>query len=321
MLVFSRNRVFRIFQNKYHEALKYIYLRIISWKLPKEIVLKGSLAINLTDKRFVVTCLKNDVSTVICKVTTVANAETLKLEQRNVNKMRGILEGSELQKLIPEQLGITKGEQWFFYMEEQLLGKTFSTLDNLKLLAASKISSKLFEIFTESQCSNKRLLLNEFNTIISENFATHHKKSESIITYLDDVDVRFCLQHGDFWASNILFDNSNNVKGVIDWDSLGVYFAGFDIFHLFFMNENELKSLEIGELIPCYYDRLPPRFEALLDSYYQDLGLAINDSKVLVIFYWISFIVRTNKQAPLKRKSQGWKQKNIIAVIDFFSKR
>jgi len=321
MINFSYNNIFHFFKKKYVVALKYTYLTIISRKLPNEIVLKNSLAINLTEKRFVLSCLRNDASGVICKVTTVDNAETLKLEQRNVKIMRGILKGSKLLKLIPNQLGISENNHWAFYLEEQLKGKAQRMLDNQKLQAASKLSSKLFVINSENQHSLKNKILEEFKDIFDVNFTTYSVNAETVIKNLADVDIKFCLQHGDFWASNLLFNETNEVQGVIDWDSLGTYYAGFDIFHLFFMNENEWNNLEIGELVLRYYNKLPEKLDLLLKDYYQELGLPIINSKFLVILYWVSFVIRTNKQTSLINKSQKWKEKNIIDVIGFLSKK
>lgn len=207
-----------------------------------------------------------------------------------------------------------------FYLEKQLEGRFQITLDNDKLKSAAMLSARLFKITPQNNHFFKAQIFKEFTAIFDLNFPAYISKVKSVLENLSAVDIGFCLQHGDYWANNILFDDSNDVRGIIDWDSLGMYYTGFDISHLFFMNENELNNLEIGELVQLYHEGLPEGFNLLIREYYLELGQPIIECRYIVELYWISFVVRSHKQLSLLSKSQNWKKKNLLDVIDFLAK-
>ncbi|NQZ22425.1 MAG: phosphotransferase [Colwellia sp.] len=254
---------------------------------------------------------------IICKVVKANNKSLLINEEKKLNTIQLRFKSAKNSTLIPRSLGIFDKLGNSYYIEEMLSGESSVTMNKTLLNEALQFSIGLFKNTLEVNDSYQAPIASSLLDVLPQEYLTYTSR----LSIFMPEERQSYLQHGDFWSNNILVDpKTNEITGVIDWEESEHFFVGYDICHLFLMNENNLHSKEIGELVAEYLTKPCADFSQMVKKYFSGINLDTPDINNLLITYWMVFVMNSHRQLSISDRSRKWKNKNILKPLSEINK-
>jgi hypothetical protein len=289
----------------------------IIWAKPKGLSLDTLLTYKLG--RFVFAGSFQLEKDIICKVAHNSLAHLVINESKKLANITQLLNSDALIKYLPTEQEIICRRGYTFYIESKIPGYSSQVISPMMLEQAIKFSMALSQKTKVSDSHYTTNLLAQVSNILKTEL--HYSTYDLFQNILPTSPVNSCVQHGDYWSNNILFSQGSNIlTGVIDWEESDVFFLGYDLIHLFIMNENNKRALESGEIIIELLNSSSENFTSI----YKRI-LTITDNKTLtkqhfITLYWLVFVENSHRQLPLSKRSPRWIEKNVVSVLNVFKK-
>lgn len=128
-----------------------------------------------------------------------------------------------------------------------------------------------------------------------------------------------CFAHGDFFAGNLLADDSGRLSGVVDWDAAGTgRLPVLDLLHLQLTRSGPFADRDWGRTLLAH---LLPSARTGGDEhvrrYCRDVGLDADPSllEALVFAYWLDYAAYQLRAHPVRRVQPAWIEDNVELVV------
>jgi aminoglycoside phosphotransferase (APT) family kinase protein len=124
--------------------------------------------------------------------------------------------------------------------------------------------------------------------------------------------------HGNFWVGNALFDCSNNLTGVIDWDCADDFaLPATDLIYLLIRAHSAARSTSVGEALADWIDAESlPIFDDCLSRHCQALSIPTKLIEPLSYCSWILHLDAHCRFGTKTATSARWLDRNVRLVLD-----
>ncbi|MDH5377268.1 MAG: phosphotransferase [Gammaproteobacteria bacterium] len=119
--------------------------------------------------------------------------------------------------------------------------------------------------------------------------------------------------HGDYWVANILVDESNKIRGVVDWEySQEQSFPMLDIFHLLFHRKTLFgKFSPWGELELALGGKIEARNHQRIFNSLDRLGIDRSLLFCLLVVYWLIYL---DTRYEIMIGNSGWYESAFLHI-------
>ncbi len=127
--------------------------------------------------------------------------------------------------------------------------------------------------------------------------------------------------HGDFWLSNVLFDDAGKPAGLVDWEwSRPDGLPAFDALQLVFGTLAEQRRVPIASMLTQVWDASArePWIDAMMDRICQRLGTDRDALIRTALVLWLGIIRRS--AVDTSGISKSWFDQNVSAPAQSFAK-
>jgi aminoglycoside phosphotransferase len=125
--------------------------------------------------------------------------------------------------------------------------------------------------------------------------------------------VEVGLAHGDLWASNLMVEDGR-LCGIVDWESAGMGWLGFDPMHLLLYQRKLRMRTSLGGVVREMLET--PRWS---ETETMILGATRTGVTVVddVLLYWLLAVDANLRRHPALGRSPSWLVRNVTQVLQW----
>lgn len=126
------------------------------------------------------------------------------------------------------------------------------------------------------------------------------------------------FSHGNFWLGNLLFDSTNNLTGVIDWDCASEWeLPALDLIYLLVRTHGLARSASFGEALADWIDaRSIPVLDGCIARHCRELSLPTELIAPLSYCSWIQHLHSHCRFSTPTSTDVQWLHRNVRHVLN-----